>query len=374
MTSPKMMMLNAYRGVFSERYPVAPEFWYYYPAKVLGVDMIEFEREVPLWKGLLAAFRKYGAEGYCVAGAAVSNPHIETTSDFKGVSGESDRFTDDITIRLDGLRLHKRVLYFRNDPSWVVTYPVNTEAEMDAFFRAAVSDDAAYDFTEANRAHEGVGEDILAEFGLGASFVDFFIGVMGFENAVYYFKYTDEDKLYAYMNRYIEHKIKLLRETAEKTNFESVMTSSGISCVALVGAAFWRKWDKPYQAAITKEAHRLNFLVHSHNHGKLMDTVPDFAEIGFDCVCPFEREPGDVIGFEGLKRVRRQLDGKVTFKGNVHTIATLIDGGPEDVRREVREIKEAFAGSPRLIISTGDQVGGETPEENIYAMLEEGRR
>jgi len=374
MTSPKMLMLNAYRGIFSERYPVSPEFWCYYPAKVLGVDMIEFEREIPLWKGLLAAFRKYGAEGYCVMGAAVYNPKIETTSVFKKIPGETDRYVDSISIRLGGLRLQKKVLYLKNDPSWVVAYPVRTEAEMDAFFHAVVSDDIAYDFTEVNRAYEGVGEDILAEFSLGASFVDFFIGAMGFENAVCYFKFLDEDKLYAYMRRYIEHKIKLLREAAEKTNFETVQTGSGISCVALVGASFWRKWDKPYQAAITEEAHRLNLLVHSHNHGKLMDTVPDFAEIGFDCVCPFEREPGDVIGLEGLKRVRRQLDGKVTFKGNVHTIATLINGKPEDVRREVREIKEAFAGSPRLIISTGDQVGGETPEENIYAMLEEGRR
>ncbi len=37
-------MLNAYRGQFSDRVPVAPEFWYYYSAQVLDVDMIEFQR------------------------------------------------------------------------------------------------------------------------------------------------------------------------------------------------------------------------------------------------------------------------------------------------------------------------------------------
>lgn len=30
-------MLNAYRGVPNDRPPVAPEFWYYYPNKLLGV-------------------------------------------------------------------------------------------------------------------------------------------------------------------------------------------------------------------------------------------------------------------------------------------------------------------------------------------------
>jgi hypothetical protein len=30
--------------------------------------------------------------------------------------------------------------------------------------------------------------------------------------------------------------------------------------------------------------------------------------------------------------------------------------------------------SHRLIIGSGDQVGGETPDENILAMIEEGKR
>jgi hypothetical protein len=49
-------MLAAYRGMPQERAPVAPEFWYYYPAKVLGVDMIAFEKEVPFWYALKETF------------------------------------------------------------------------------------------------------------------------------------------------------------------------------------------------------------------------------------------------------------------------------------------------------------------------------
>ena len=41
--TPKQRMLNAYRGEWSDRAPVAPEFWVYYPAKLLDVDMIEDE-------------------------------------------------------------------------------------------------------------------------------------------------------------------------------------------------------------------------------------------------------------------------------------------------------------------------------------------
>ena len=36
----KQRMLNAYRGLPTDTPAVAPELWYYYPARVLGVDMI----------------------------------------------------------------------------------------------------------------------------------------------------------------------------------------------------------------------------------------------------------------------------------------------------------------------------------------------
>ena len=81
-----------------------------------------------------------------------------------------------------------------------------------------------------------------------------------------------------------------------------------------------------------------------------------------------------MVGKPGLEKVRQILDNKVTFNGNVHTVEALIKGTPQMVRDQVREIREAFAGIPRVIIGTGDQVGAETPEENIYAMIEETRK
>jgi len=102
------------------------------------------------------------------------------------------------------------------------------------------------------------------------------------------------------------------------------------------------------------------------------DRPPVAPELWFDCVCPFERPPGgDVIGLPGLKQVARLLNGRTTMNGNVHTVETLIRRTTDDVRREVREILEAFAGNPRLIVGTGDQVGRETPEGNLHAMVDE---
>ena len=44
MTS-KQRMLAAYRGESTDRLPIAPEFWCYIPAKLLGIGMHQLERD-----------------------------------------------------------------------------------------------------------------------------------------------------------------------------------------------------------------------------------------------------------------------------------------------------------------------------------------
>ncbi|MCL4415208.1 MAG: uroporphyrinogen decarboxylase family protein, partial [Actinobacteria bacterium] len=229
-------------------------------------------------------------------------------------------------------------------------------------------------FSKAMEAHKAVGEDFLLEFDLGLPFFDFFEGAMGFENAIMLFVDSEEKVLQDFFDRYLNMKKKMLYEAVKNTNYEAYFIGCSSSCNSLLGVNLWIRWDKLYLKAMTEEVHKYGKLIHDHNHGKIMQTVKDLAEIGFDCVCPFERFPGDVNGLEDLKAVREILDGKVTFNGNVHTIEALGKKTSEIVIRQVREIKEAFKGTPRLIIGTGDQVLGETPEENLYAMIEEGRK
>lgn len=370
MTS-KERMLNAYKGIYSDFYPVAPEFWYYYPAKVLGVSMVEFQRNVEHWRAFQETFRKFNSDGWGVVGPQKLNPHLQVKSEFKKIDNETYR--DKIEINCNGVILESSSLFHEKNPSWTESYAVKNENQVGVYMDAALADDISYNFTQANEAYKKVGEDFLLEFDLGVSFFDFFEGAMGFENAIYYFMTEDEDVLKDYLERYIIAKKKLVEDAVKNTQFEAFFIGCSSSCNSLLGAKLWRKWDRPYLEAITSEVHRYGKLVHSHNHGKIMETVKDLAEIGFDCVCPFERDPGDVNGLEGLKKVREMLDNKVTFNGNVHTFNALTKD-PELVREQVREIKEAFKGTPRLIIGTGDQVPGETPEECIYAMIEEGRK
>ncbi len=376
--TPKQRMLNAYRGRFSDSPAVAPELWYYYPAKLLGVDMIAFERDIPFHESLKTAFEHFGCEGWGVAGVNIPNDTVSGKSDERWL----DEQTLEIRRRLQTPQgeLTSTRHFHCEDPSWSIEGLVKDPArDLPAWEAIAFGGEPeAADVKPLVQAWETVGESFLLEAMIGIPFFDFYADARdgGFGTAI--FDFMDPDmtpRLEAYQERFIDQMVRLTRTVCERTPVESLFIGCSWSCNSLIGPELWRRWDKPVLQAVCDEAHRHDRLLHAHIHGRCIETVPDFAEIGLDCVCPFERPPGgDVDGAQGLRQVRGALAGRTTMNGNVHTVDTLMRGSARDVRREVREIAETFAGEPRLIIGTGDQVARDTPEENLHAMVEEGRR
>ena len=374
----KQRMLDAYRGVCCDRVAIAPEFWCYYPARVLGVDMIAFEREIPFHLALKTTFERFGCEGWGVAFAGAPNHRVESRSEERQV--DDDTLEVRTTLRTPLGELTSRRRLSRAEPSWTVERPVkDRERDLPAWRLAALGGEPeAMDVTGLVNAWQEVGGTYLLEAWLGVPFFDFYAAARdgGFPAAIYDFLDPGfEPQLEALREEYTEHLVRRTRVICERTPLESLCIGCSWSCNSLLGPRLWRRWDKPVIRAVVEEAHRHARLVHVHFHGRCIETVADFAELGIDCVCPFERPPGgDVEGLDGLREVARWLDGRVTMNGNVHTVETLIRGAPDDVRREVREILAAFKGSPRVIVGTGDQVGRETPEENLHAMIDEARR
>ena len=368
----KQRMLNAYRGVFSDFVPVSPEFWTTYPARALNLSIMEYERGCPLWYGLQHCFNKFDCEGFGTMHANLSTDGLSYSADMKQLDDDTYRETSRlISGKSEFVRTN---IFSKERASWVESHPVQDEADIHAYVDMLLNRDMVYDYSSAIDAYDKVGEDYLLEFNIGLPFFDFFDDAMGFENAIFYFLGEDESVLEKYFELYCQAKLELIRGAVEQTNYESFMIGCNSSCIPLLGAPLWRKWDKRFGKIMADEVHKHGKLIHCHHHGKCMEVVPDYVEIGYDCVCPFERDPGDINDLEDLKTVRRLLDDKVTFNGNVHTIHAMINGTPETVRAQVREIKEAFEGSARFIIGTGDQVCGDTPDENIWAMVEEGRK
>ena len=374
--SPKQRMLNAYRGVWSDRLAVAPEFWVYYPAKLLGLDMIAFRREVPFHSALKTTFEHFGCDGWGLAGCRTVNPDAQWNSSDRWLDDETLEIRTTIATRHGDLVSRQRLS--PAEPGWVIERGIKDfERDLPAWECATYGGDiAALDPTPLVRAWEEVGEAYLLEGSVVGPFFDTYAGSRegGLEQAV--FDFLEHEAVFERLQeKHIDYATRYARAVCERTQVESFFIGCSWSCNSLIGPAMWRRWDKPAIRAVCDEVHRHDRLLHVHFHGRCMETVADFAEMGVDCVCPFERPPGgDIAGKSGLQSVAQALGGKTTMNGNIHTVETLIRGTPDDVRREVREVLEAFAHTPRVIVGTGDQVGRETPEENARAMIDEVKR
>jgi uroporphyrinogen decarboxylase len=375
--TPKQRMLRAYRGLPVDRPPVAPELWYYYPAKLLGVDMIRFQREIPFYRALKHAFSYFGCEGWGVAAAAVPNPQVEVESSEHWL--DADNLDIHTTLRTPHGQLACASRLSRDEPGWSTERPLKDIGRDLAAWECLAFGAAPeqMDVSGLIKAWEDVGETYLLEGWLGVPFFDFWANARGggFEEGILDLYDPElQPRLEALQARYTEHLVRQARVLCERTPLESFFIGCSWSCNSLLGPTLWRQWDKPVIRAVAEEVHRHGRLLHVHFHGRCIDTVADLADIAIDCVCPFERPPGgDVVGLEGLRQVAAALAGRTTMNGNVHTVETLIRGGPADARREVGEILQAFGRGQRVIVGTGDQVGRETPEENLWAMIEAAR-
>jgi len=370
--TPKARMLAAYRGEPLDRVPVAPEFWYYVPARLLGLDMIEFGR-VPHWQALQETFRHYDCDGWGIVGPAWP------PGPFKGESARTDlpdgRFEMRHVTHTSAGDFVSRSLHDPAEPAWQLERPIKDfAAHMPVWEQMTLRDPAACDWSPAQKALDAVGDDYLLEVMTGVLFTDWIGGPRegAFEQMIVDL-IERADYLLGLRERFIEHQCALIEAAFANTTAEAVFIGCSWSCVSLLGARLWRQWDKPVLAALVDSAHRSGGLLHLHSHGKCAELVPDFVECGVDCVCPFERPPGGDVDGSNMAAVKDLTRGRLCLNGNVHTVETLIRGTPADVQREVREIIDLWADDGRLIVGTGDQVGFETPDDNIFAMIETAR-
>ena len=79
------------------------------------------------------------------------------------------------------------------------------------------------------------------------------------------------------------------------------------------------------------------------------------------------------MGDCNLSELKELYGNKIVLEGNLHTTSVMLSGTVDEVADACRQaIDDAGAGGG-FILSTGDQCGGDTPEENIRAVVETAR-
>jgi uroporphyrinogen decarboxylase len=140
-----------------------------------------------------------------------------------------------------------------------------------------------------------------------------------------------------------------------------VYQSMDIFC-QLVFPAVKRAIDLATQAGIP---------THLHSCGPEKALVQLMAEeTDLTVIDPLEVPP---MGDCHLADLKKRYGDQIILKGNLHTIQVMLNGSPDDVIQASRQAIDAAAEGGGFILSTGDQCGRDTPDENLFAMIETAR-
>lgn len=361
-------MITALRGGTPDRVPCAPDMSNMIPCRLTGKPFYEvyLNQDPPLWKAYIDAVRYFGTDGWFIDG----DP---------GFTYKDMGVTVDSAVRdgADGSKILRQVFHTpKGDLSQETTmFRDNSPAITEGMIKDFEKDypKLKYMFppvTGCNpeRLQEQkryVGEDGIfctgiMPFGLHTMMI-YFQG--GIESAIYaYYDYPDLFEEWAALHR--ENTLKML-EIAIDCGIDGILTG-GSGSITLQNPEIWEHFSLPVIKEITHMCRQAGVVSGIHSCGKEMHLIKKVAqETELDYVNPLEIPP---MGDSTLTEARK-ICGDLALMGNLHTTNVMLMGSVQDVRKAaLQAILDGGLGGA-FVLSTGDQCGRDTPEENIREMV-----
>ncbi|HRU05241.1 MAG TPA: uroporphyrinogen decarboxylase family protein [Candidatus Brocadiia bacterium] len=151
--------------------------------------------------------------------------------------------------------------------------------------------------------------------------------------------------------------------------FEAVALSDdyGTQQGLIISPRDWRLLVKPLLTEIYGLVKRHGRTVFHHTCGNVTEIVGDLIDIGLDILHPIQPETMDI------RALKRKFGKRLAFCGGVRTQDLLPTGSPEDVRDEVRRLKEEMGAGGGYILEPGITLQADVPLANLVALIEEAR-
>ena len=178
--------------------------------------------------------------------------------------------------------------------------------------------------------------------------------------------YTDEQAFSRLRDQVVEYDLAIIDQWVDR-QVDAVFFSDDWGCQKglLMNPDDWRRFYLPAYRRLFERVRAGGAHVWMHLCGDVTAILPDLIDIGLNVLNPVQPQAMDV------EELARDFGGRLCFNGGVDVQGTMINGGPEDVKREVHHLVEIFGGTGGGYIGgTSHSVMPETPLENVIALYE----
>ena len=368
-------LLTVLRGEIPDCVPVSPNTSNMIPARLTGLpfwDIYLFQK-VPQWKAYIDCVKYFGFDSLMDGFVPILFEEL----------GEIDRDLREAVIMRDEDRIVTRKyrqangklfwepkvsVYFRSNPPFRDIDPKKVDADFFPNHYEPVERQNPYAGIEGEALLRLVKEE-MGEHGL--------VGVWCGRSTFV----TNEEQIYAYYDN-PEAFEEISREYLRKSEirFQKLMSletrpdficTGGSGTLVYQTVNMFRKLGLPIVKRITELCSKYGIPSHVHSCGPERALVKIcYDETRLTVIDPLEIPP---MGDCDLKQLKELYGDRLVLKGNLHTTDVMLRGSAEDVRRASCQAIDDAASGGRFILSTGDQCGRDTPDENIFAMIETAR-
>lgn len=129
----------------------------------------------------------------------------------------------------------------------------------------------------------------------------------------------------------------------------------------------WRALVKPALQRVFDAGKARGVPIAYHCCGALRPILPDLVEMGMDVLNPVQVNCPGMDVFE----LKREFGRQITLMGGLDTQYLLPNGSQREVRRAVRRLLDEVACDGGYILAASHTIPPETPDENVFALLEE---
>jgi uroporphyrinogen decarboxylase len=374
MTS-KERLLTVLRGEIPDCVPVSPDTSNMIPARLTGKPFwdLYLYNDPPIWEAYIACAKRFNIDalmdGYFPF-RWPSDPVDSRVWERFIVFRNAERLVTQASFLENGRRVWSDrvdVYYVADPPTWGVP-PAKIGLPATPLHYEPVTGVKPVDTGLAGLRRT---KELLGDQGLVGVFITYSC-LQGSEEAIYY--YADHPEAL--------EKVKEQRLAEVERRFADLMSMRpedrpDFLCVGSSGTlvfqtpSFFREHAFPAVKRAIELAAKAGLPTHVHSCGPEKELVRIMTEeTALTVIDPLEIPPmGDCV----LADLKRLYGAKIVLKGNLHTTEIMLRGRPKDVATASRKAIDDAAAGGRFILSTGDQCGRDTPDENLLAMVEVAR-
>jgi uroporphyrinogen decarboxylase len=361
-------MLAAMTGGVPDRVPASPDTNWMIPARLVGGPFWQVYQyhDPPMWKAYTDCVRHYGIDGFSHHGYPSVPGHPEAEYSTEIVAQNEERLVTRTLFRCPAGELTQETTFLRREAptttkKWITDLPSQFEC-----LRYMMGDPAGASFDGYRRAQEDMGEDGVV--GLCMDLPMLMWQMREPAEAAFYDYYDHHELVAEWVRMRTEWLLEVGRQTIAQDVRPDFVFFPNSGMITMQSVEIMKELSLPALKELTSMFREAGIVTSLHCCGKERALVEVCAEeTDLDCIDPLEVPP---MGDCDLAEIKARFGSRLALKGNLHTTEVMLRMDAEGVAREARRCLGSAMQGGGYILSTGDQCGRDTPDENIIKLVE----